>query len=54
MQGTVKTNEDQPNCVTGKSVSVSVCVKCACVCKETEHDNMKGIFPHWCFSQCCM
>lgn len=59
MQGTVKTNEDKSDCVTGKSVCVCVCVGvrgyvCVCVGKETEHDNIKGIFPHWCLSQCCM
>lgn len=55
MQGTVKTNEDKSDCVTGKSVCVCECV-CVGVCvgKETEHDNIKGIFPHWCLSQCCM
>lgn len=59
MQGTVKTNEDKSDCVTGKSVCVCECV-CVCVSvwvcvgKETEHDNIKGIFPHWCLSQCCM
>lgn len=33
MQGTVKTNEDKSDCVTGKSVCVcvSVCM-CGCVC----------------------
>lgn len=55
MQGTVKTNEDKSDCVTGKSVCVCVCVYVwVCVGKETEHDNIKGIFPHWCLSQCCM
>lgn len=55
MQGTVKTNEDKSDCVTGKSVCVCECVYMwVCVGKETEHDNIKGIFPHWCLSQCCM
>lgn len=57
MQGTVKTNEDKSDCVTGKSVCVCECVYVwVCVGKETEHDNtcIKGIFPHWCLSQCCM
>lgn len=31
MQGTVKTNEDKSDCVTGKSVCVCVCVLCVCV-----------------------
>lgn len=33
MQGTVKTNEDKSDCVTGKSVCVCECVYvCVCVC----------------------
>lgn len=39
MQGTVKTNEDKSDCVTGKSVCVCECVyvwvcvgMCVCVC----------------------
>lgn len=39
MQGTVKTNEDKSDCVTGKSVCVCVSV-CMCGCVWVKRQNM--------------
>lgn len=39
MQGTVKTNEDKSDCVTGKSVCVCVRV-CMCGCVWVKRQNM--------------
>lgn len=43
MQGTVKTNEDKSDCVTGKSVCVCECVGvcgCMCGCVWVKRQNM--------------
>lgn len=45
MQGTVKTNEDKSDCVTGKSVCVCECVYVwvcmgMCVCVWVKRQNM--------------
>lgn len=45
MQGTVKTNEDKSDCVTGKSVCVCECVcvwvcVCMCGCVWVKRQNM--------------
>lgn len=45
MQGTVKTNEDKSDCVTGKSVCVCECVYvwvcvCMCGCVWVKRQNM--------------
>lgn len=41
MQGTVKTNEDKSDCVTGKSVCVCVCMcGCMCGCVWVKRQNM--------------